>query len=94
LKRRAPRESFHLARNKNKREVERIVAQLRPLPDVSPMIRRLPGASDVSVAAPATKPFAAGGTADARNIALRCRAHNAFEAQLFFGVDAAREDAE
>lgn len=31
------------------------------------------------------QPFAAGGRATAENIELRCRAHNAFEASLFFG---------
>ncbi len=36
-------------------------------------------------------PYAAGGTADAANIQLRCRAHNAYEAELFFGADAVRE---
>ena len=36
------------------------------------------------------QPFAAGGKATLENIELRCRAHNAFEAQLFFG-DVARE---
>ena len=36
-------------------------------------------------------PFAAGGAADASNIHLRCRAHNQYEADLFFGVDAVRE---
>lgn len=33
------------------------------------------------------RPFAAGGTATAMNIQLRCRAHNAYEASLFFGSD-------
>jgi hypothetical protein len=36
-------------------------------------------------------PFAAGGVADAKNIELRCRAHNLYEAELFFGADAVRE---
>jgi hypothetical protein len=36
-------------------------------------------------------PFAAGGCADASNIQLRCRAHNLYEADLFFGVDVVRE---
>jgi 5-methylcytosine-specific restriction endonuclease McrA len=36
-------------------------------------------------------PFAAGGVADATNIELRCRAHNLYEAELFFGPDAVRE---
>jgi hypothetical protein len=36
-------------------------------------------------------PHAVGGTADAENIQLRCRAHNAFEADLFFTCDAIRE---
>ena len=31
------------------------------------------------------RPFAAGGSADASNIQLRCRAHNVFEAQQFLG---------
>ena len=36
-------------------------------------------------------PFAAGGKATVDNIELRCRAHNAYEAQLFFTCDAVRE---
>jgi hypothetical protein len=36
-------------------------------------------------------PFAAGGRADARNIQLRCRAHNLYESDLFFGADVVRE---
>jgi 5-methylcytosine-specific restriction endonuclease McrA len=36
-------------------------------------------------------PYAAGGTADVSNIQLRCRRHNRFEADLFFGTDAVRE---
>ena len=36
-------------------------------------------------------PFAAGGAPDATNIELRCRAHNLYEAELFFGADAVRE---
>jgi hypothetical protein len=36
-------------------------------------------------------PFAAGGKATMENIELRCRAHNAYEAQLFFGCDWVRE---
>ena len=36
-------------------------------------------------------PYAAGGGADVENIQLRCRAHNGFEADLFFACDAARE---
>jgi hypothetical protein len=31
-------------------------------------------------------PFADGGPTDAANLQLRCRAHNAFEAQMWFGV--------
>lgn len=31
------------------------------------------------------RPFAAGGTADARNNELRCRVHNGHEAEMFFG---------
>ena len=31
------------------------------------------------------RPFAAGGPADARNIELRCRVHNGYEAEVFFG---------
>ena len=40
------------------------------------------------------QPFAAAGRATVENIALRCRAHNAFEASLFFatgGADVVRE---
>jgi hypothetical protein len=36
-------------------------------------------------------PFAAGGAATVENIELRCRAHNAYEAELFFGPLIARE---
>ena len=32
-------------------------------------------------------PFAEGGEATVENIELRCRAHNAYEAELFYGVD-------
>jgi hypothetical protein len=39
------------------------------------------------------KPWAAGGPATAENIALRCRAHNAYEAEVYFGpIRAAREE--
>jgi hypothetical protein len=31
------------------------------------------------------RPYAVGGTATVDNIQMRCRAHNAFEAELFFG---------
>ena len=37
------------------------------------------------------RPFAAGGTATVQNIELRCRAHNAYEADLFFGSALIRE---
>ena len=37
------------------------------------------------------QPFAAGGKATVENIELRCRAHNAYEAKLFFSSDVARE---
>jgi hypothetical protein len=36
-------------------------------------------------------PFAAGGNATASNIELRCRAHNAYEAEQFFGSCTLRE---
>jgi hypothetical protein len=39
-------------------------------------------------------PFAAGGAATADNIQLRCRAHNQYEAQLFFGESFVRERPE
>jgi 5-methylcytosine-specific restriction endonuclease McrA len=35
-------------------------------------------------------PYAAGGAATTANIELRCRAHNAYEASLFFGHDCDR----
>jgi hypothetical protein len=35
------------------------------------------------------QPYAAGGSSTATNIQLRCRAHNAYEASLFFACDAA-----
>ena len=38
-------------------------------------------------------PFATGGQAVASNIELRCRAHNLYEADLFFGGDVVRESA-
>ena len=40
------------------------------------------------------EPYAVGGDATADNIELRCRAHNAHEARLFFGVDGAETAAE
>jgi hypothetical protein len=36
-------------------------------------------------------PFAAGGATEVDNIELRCRTHNQYEANLFFGVDVVRE---
>lgn len=38
------------------------------------------------------RPYAVGGRGDAANIELRCRAHNAYEASLFFGSE--REQVE
>ena len=38
------------------------------------------------------EPYAVGGAATVENIELRCRAHNAFEARLFFGPDVVREE--
>ncbi|MBA2258646.1 MAG: HNH endonuclease [Acidobacteria bacterium] len=37
------------------------------------------------------EPYAAGGAATAENIQLRCRAHNVYEAKLFFGDSVVRE---
>jgi hypothetical protein len=37
------------------------------------------------------EPYAAGGGATAENIELRCRAHNAYEALMFFGESVVRE---
>jgi hypothetical protein len=37
------------------------------------------------------QPFADGGKATVENIELRCRAHNAYEAKLFFTSDVVRE---
>ena len=34
------------------------------------------------------RPYAAGGAATVANIQLRCRAHNGYEASLFFGREA------
>jgi hypothetical protein len=39
------------------------------------------------------EPFAAGGRATIENIQLRCRAHNAYEAVLFFDRDMKEENA-
>ncbi len=39
-----------------------------------------------------SSPYAAGGPATATNIQLRCRAHNVYEAELFFGNDVVREE--
>lgn len=36
-------------------------------------------------------PFAAGGPTTVENLQLRCRAHNAYEAMLYFGLDGERE---
>ena len=38
-------------------------------------------------------PFAAGGETTAENLQLRCRAHNAYEAELYFGPSMVREMA-
>ena len=38
------------------------------------------------------EPHAVGGGATVENIELRCRAHNAYEARLFFGPDVVREE--
>ncbi len=38
------------------------------------------------------EPYAVGGRATVENIELRCRAHNAYEARLFFGPDVVREE--
>jgi hypothetical protein len=38
-------------------------------------------------------PFAAGGKTTTQNLELRCRAHNAYEAELFFGPPMVREEA-
>ena len=38
------------------------------------------------------EPYAVGGAATEENIELRCRAHNAYEARLFFGPDVVREE--
>jgi len=38
------------------------------------------------------KPFASGGPTTADNLELRCRAHNAYEAELFFGPFVVREE--
>ena len=37
------------------------------------------------------EPYAVGGAATVENVELRCRAHNAYEARLFFGPDVVRE---
>jgi 5-methylcytosine-specific restriction endonuclease McrA len=39
------------------------------------------------------EPFAAGGETTTGNLQLRCRAHNAYEATLYFGPSVAREAA-
>ena len=39
-------------------------------------------------------PYAAGGVGTSDNIQLRCRAHNQYEADLFFGDSVVRERAE
>jgi hypothetical protein len=39
------------------------------------------------------EPFAAGGATTVDNLELRCRAHNAYEAELFFGPFIAREES-
>ena len=38
------------------------------------------------------EPYAVGGAAREENIELRCRAHNAYEARLFFEPDIVREE--
>jgi hypothetical protein len=38
------------------------------------------------------KPYAAGGEASVGNIALRCRPHNGYQADLFFGMRERRSE--
>jgi hypothetical protein len=38
------------------------------------------------------EPYAASGAATVENIQLRCRAHNVYEAELFFDIDVVREE--
>ncbi len=38
------------------------------------------------------EPYAVGGESTVENIELRCRAHNAYDARLFFGPDVVREE--
>ena len=115
-------------RHLRKREVEEVVASLRPKPDVPSMIRKVPeawrpdsassagppivttatdakrcsGGDESPVTAPSSTaerrcdettflefhyvtPVTAGGEASVENIQLRCRAHNQYEAEVFFG---------
>ena len=38
------------------------------------------------------EPYAVGGGATVENVELRCRAHNVYEARVFFGRDGVREE--
>ena len=113
--------------SQDQREVEEIVASLRPEPPVGSSVREVPAPKAPAVdpsAAPSpaltvpeyttselarvrsaseharpraeVKPLA-GGATSAENLELRCRAHNAYEAERWFGVkeeDLARERGE
>jgi hypothetical protein len=84
------------ARHQSKREVELLVAALHPQPDVPSVIRKLPAPRPATSPAQQSEarafleyhhvvPFAAGGETSAKNLELRCRAHNQYEADRYFG---------
>jgi hypothetical protein len=99
---------LNAAHHKSKREVEHLVASLRPQPAVPSVVRKLPArvsfpalaaatlnavAPDdalIVVPGPTTQPPTRSTT---QNIQLRCRAHNTYEAELFFEPLMAREEA-
>ena len=85
------------AQHRSKCEVEALVVALQRKPDVPVIVRKLPVARCTTAAAssvpdspgvPSTPCAAMVFEATAQ---LRCRAHNAYEARLFFGDGVARE---
>jgi hypothetical protein len=89
------RDVLEAVRHKSKREVEHLVAGLCPQPPVPSVIRKLPArpqpaSAGVGSAVPLV-PYAAGGPSSANNLELRCRAHNAYEAERYFGGLLVRE---
>ena len=95
------------ARNQGKRNIELLIATSHPQPPVRAVLRKVPAtqvvgrvtaaAAPPSITAPGGDRRCSNQPTTVRNIELRCRAHNQYEAVLFFGegsdvVDHRRSD--